>query len=64
MGIKNIKRTKNACDCGHASGFVIRMGVHQGSTLYPLLSITAMEEATNIVRGDCPRKLIHADYLV
>ena len=40
------------------------MGVHQRSTLSPLLFITVMEEATKLARGDGLWELLSADDLV
>ena len=49
---------------GTSEDFDIRVGVHQGSVLSPLLFITVMEEATKIARGDGPWELLYADDLV
>ena len=46
---------------GTSEAFDIRVGVHQGSALSPLLFITVMEEATKLARGDGPWKLLCAD---
>ena len=40
------------------------MGVHQGSTLCPLLFIIVMEEAIKLARGDGVWQLLYADDLV
>ena len=55
-------RVKTAA--GTSETFHIRVGVHQGSTLSPLLFITVMEEATRLARGDGPWELLYADDLV
>ena len=49
---------------GTSEAFDIRVGVHQGSALSPLLFITVMEEATRVARGDGPWELLYADDLV
>ena len=50
---------------GTSEAFDIRVGVHQGSALSPLvLFITVMEEATKLARGDGQWELLYADDLV
>ena len=47
-----------------SEAFDIKVGVHQGSALSPLLFIIVMEEATKLTRGDSPWELLNADALV
>ena len=57
-------RSKVKTVAGTSEAFDIRVGVHQGSALSPLLFITVMEEATKLTRGDGPWELLYADDLV
>lgn len=60
------ERTKSRVNCaaGLSEEFDIRVGVHQGSPLSPLLFITVMEEATKECRKGGPWELLYADDLV
>ena len=49
---------------GLSRNFDIRVGVHQGSALSPLLFITVIEEATKMAGEGGPWELLYADYLV
>ena len=49
---------------GASQDFDKRMGVHHGSALSPLISITVKEEATKMAQGDGPWELLYADDLV
>ena len=49
---------------GTSQDFDIRVGVHQGPALSPLLFITVMEEETKMAQGDGPWELLYADGLV
>ena len=49
---------------GLSEKFLIRVGVHQGSALIPLLFKIVMEEATKEVQVGEPWKLLYADDLV
>ena len=49
---------------GMPEEFSIEVGVHQGSSLSPLLFIVVMQEATKEERGDNLKELLYADDLV
>ena len=49
---------------GLSEKFEIKVGVHQGSALSPLLFKLVMEEATKSIRKGDPWDLLYADYLV
>ena len=49
---------------GTSEDFDIRVGVHQGSALSPLLFVTVMEEAHKQAGGEGPWELLYADELV
>ena len=44
--------------------FLIKVGVHQGSVLSPLLFIIVLEALTREMRSGCPEELLYADDLV
>ena len=44
--------------------FEVKVGVHQGSVLNPLLFVVVMEALTQDVRESLPRELLYADDLV
>ena len=46
---------------GRSEKIPINVGVHQGSTLSPLLFILVIDEAAKECRGDEIRKLLYAD---
>ena len=46
---------------GTSEAFDIRVGVHNGSALSPLLFITVMEEATKLAKGGGQWELLYAD---
>ena len=48
---------------GKSEKFKIRVGVHQGSALSPLLFIAVMEETTKECRGEGLFELLYADDL-
>ena len=45
-------------------GFGVKVGVHQGSVLSPLLFITVLEALFRGFRGGLPMELLYADDLV
>ena len=49
---------------GMSEEFSIEVGVHQGSSLSPLLFIVVMQEATKEERGDNLKEVLYADDLV
>ena len=64
MSLYAESRSRVKTVAGTSEAFDIRVGVHQGSALSPLLFITVMEEATKLARGDGPWELLYADDLV
>ena len=44
--------------------FSVKVGVHQGSVLSPLLFITVLEALSQEFRTGCPCELLYADDLV
>jgi len=55
-----VVRTKD----GDSERFEVKVGLHQGSVLSPLLFIIVMEVVTREVRGGLPWELLYADDLV
>jgi len=49
---------------GVSRGFGVKVGVHQGSVLSPLLFITVLEALSRRFRGGLPMELLYADDLV
>ena len=49
---------------GRAGRFNVRIGVHQGSVLSPLLFIIVLEALSREFREGLPMELLHADDLV
>jgi len=49
---------------GNSSGFEVKAGMHQGSTLSPLLFVIVMEAISREFRVALPWELLHADDLV
>ena len=49
---------------GDSECFQVRVGVHQGSILSPLLFVIVMEAVTRGTRGGLPWELLYADDLV
>jgi len=47
-----------------SSGFGVKVGVHQGSVLSPLLFIIVLEALSRRFRGGLPMELLYADDLV
>ena len=48
---------------GNTEGFNVRVGVHQGSVLSPLLFVIVMEAITRNMRTGLPWELLYADDL-
>ena len=49
---------------GDSEGFEVKVGLHQGSVLSPLLFLIVMEAVSSEVRGGLPWELLYADDLV
>ena len=49
---------------GNSSGFEVKVGMHQGSALSPLLSVIVMEAISTEFRVALPWELLYADDLV
>ncbi len=56
---RTVVRTKQGC----SEEFEVKVGVHQGSVLSPLLFITVMDALSKGVRGGLPWQLLYADDL-
>lgn len=56
-------RTTVRCGVGITAAFEIRVGVHQGSCLSPLLFIIVMDAVSECVRKDVPWDMLYADDL-
>ncbi len=54
-------KTRVKCGVGHSDWFEIKVGVHQGSILSPLLFIIVLEETTKSFRVGLPGELLYAD---
>jgi len=59
-GAKTVVRTVY----GNSSGFVVKVGMHQGSALSPLLFVIVMEAISREFRVALPWELLCADVLV
>ena len=64
MALYENTRRRVKSPAGLSEEFSIEMGVHQGSTLSPLLFIVVMQEATKEERGENLKELLYADDLV
>ena len=64
MALYEGSRSKVRVAGGTSDAFEIRVGVHQGSALSPLLFVVVMEEATKECRTGDPWELLYADDLV
>ena len=49
---------------GYSTEFEVKVGVHQGSVLSPLLSVAMMEVVTQGVKEGLPWELLYTDDLV
>ena len=56
--------TKVRMNGRESRAFNVRVGVHQGSVLSPLLSINVLEALSREFRESLPMKLLYADDLV
>jgi len=59
-GAKTVVRTV----CGNSSGFEVKVGMHQGSVLSPLLFVVVMEAISREFRVALPWELLYADDFV
>jgi len=59
-GAKKVVRTVY----GNSSGFVVKVGMHQGSSLSPLLFVIVMEAISREFKVALPWELLYADDLV
>ena len=59
-GARTVVRTED----GESEGFEVKVGLHQGSVLSPLLFLIVMEAVTKNIRGGLPWELLYADDLV
>jgi len=59
-GAKTVVRTVR----GNTSGFEVKVGMHQGSALSPLLFVIVMEAISRELRVALPWELLYADDLV
>ena len=57
---RTVVRTKQ----GNSTEFEVKVGVHQGSVLSPLLFVAVMEVVTRGVNEELPWELLYADDLV
>jgi len=58
-GAKTVVRTV----CGNSKGFEVKVGMHQGSALSPLLFITVTEAISREFKIALPWELLYADHL-
>ena len=58
--VRTVVRTKQ----GYSTEFEVKVGVHQGSVLSPLLFVAVMEVVTRGVKEGLPWELLYADDLV
>ena len=56
-------RSQVRINCEFSDQFPIRVGVHQGSVLSPLLFIIVLEALSREMRSGCPEELLYADDL-
>ena len=56
--------TSVICEAGDGEGFNVRVGLHQGSALSPLLFILLLDEATKQVAKEALWSMLFADDLV
>ena len=59
-GAKTVVRTVD----GNRKGFVVKVGMHQGSALSPLLFVIAMDAISREFRVALPWELLYVDDLV
>ena len=58
-----IVRSKVRVCSGYSEEFGVKVGVHQGSVLSPLLFIIVLQALSREFHTDCPWVLLYADYL-
>ena len=51
-------------DAGLSESFEVKVGLHQGSVLIPLLFAAVMDVVSSEARSGLPSELLYADYLV
>ncbi|XP_037772663.1 uncharacterized protein LOC119568275 [Penaeus monodon] len=56
--------TKVRCTVGMTDGFEVKVGLHQGSALSPILFNVVMDVMTEEVREEPPWCILYADYIV
>ena len=59
IGAKTVVRTV----CGNSKGFEVKVGMHEGSGLSPLLFVIVMEAISREFRVALPWELLYADDL-
>ena len=64
MALYENAQTRVRCGNGYSEGFYVRVGLHQGSVLSPLLFATVMDVLTESVKKDVLWNLLYADDLV
>ena len=52
------------CKDGLSESFAVKVGVHQGSKLSPLLSVTVLDALSDEIRRGLPSEMLYADDLV
>ena len=57
------KKTVVRTVCGNSKGFEVKVGMHQGSGLSPLLFVIVMEAISGELRVALPWELLYADDL-
>ena len=57
-------RTSVRCKAGRTAEFEIRVGLHQGSYLSPLLFIIVMDAVSENIKREVPWDMLYADNLI
>ena len=57
-------RSRERVGSGYSEEFGVKVGVHQGSVLSPLLFIIILEALSREFRTGCPLELLYADDLM
>ena len=63
QSIYKIVRSKVSVCSGYSEEFGVKVGVHQGSVLSPLLFIIVLYSLSREFHTGCPWVLLYADYL-